>query len=308
MAAPTAVGTIAARSDTLLSVITLDTSGYFSDIDAGNSLTYSATGFPTGTGLSINASTGAITGTPTAADLAASFDVTVTATDEQNRTQTTTVSFVVSTAPAAAQNYYVNGTTGNDTNNGTSSGTAWRTITRANTVSADATGHVDIWVAPGDYRNQPWVPANAGASDSRRIRLRVNGTGVVNILGPSSGSPILYGMQLNVAYVSVLRESSSSYFRIDGEVVFGTNPGQVAKNGQPETVARITRGITVDAVGVELDMDMRRLAGWNGIDIGTSCDLIELAINFEQHGISHYSDGNDFGDMVWVPQALAVGS
>lgn len=314
MSLPTTVGTIAARSDTVASVITLDSSGYFSDIDAGNSLTYTASGFPTGTGLSINSTTGVISGTPTSADLAASYSVTVTATDEQNRTQTATVSFVVSTPPSAAQNYYINGSTGNDAWDGSSatytSGTTgpWATISRGNTVSAHASGHVDIWVAPGDYRNQPWIPANSGTDGTHRIRLRVNGTGVVNILGPSSGSAILYGMQISADYVSVLRESSSSYFRVDGEVVFGTDTGQVQKNGAPESVARITRGITIDGTGILVDMDMRRLAGWNGVDVSDTSDLIELAINFTQHGTSHYSDGNDFGDMVWIQQSMPVGS
>lgn len=307
MANPTAVGSIP-NQGTLLSVpATLDTSPYFSDVDAGNSLTYSASGFPGGTGLSINTNTGVISGTPTASDLAASYDVIVTATDEQDRTNTTTVSFVVSTAPSAAQNYYINGASGDDTAAG-SEGAPWKTISRANTVAAHASGHVDIWVTPGNYRNQPIVPQNSGTDNSHRIRYRVNGSGVVNILGPSSGS-ILYGVDIQENYISILRESASNYFRVDGEIVFGTGAGEVEKNEAPEDVAKITRGMRVNGTGVVLDLNARRTAGWDGIEIGTACDLLELSINWEQHGTSHYPPGNvDFGDIYSVAQGLAVGS
>jgi hypothetical protein len=313
MAAPTAVGSVPTQTTVIGVSVNLDASGYFSDIDAGNSLFFGISGLPTGTGLSISSTTGVISGTPTSADLAASFNATVTATDEDNHTRQVTVSFVVSTAPSAAQNYYVNGTTGSDVYDGSSatytSGTTgpWKTITRANTVNDHASGNVDIWVAPGNYRNQPWIPQNSGADDTHRIRLRVNGSGVVYLLGPSSSS-ILYGMEIYADYVSVLRESSSSYFCVDGEVVFGTDPGEVAKNGAPESVAKITRGIIIDGVGVELDMDIRRTAGWSGIDLLEGCDLIELAINFEQHGTAYHTSGDDFGDMIWVAQPMPVGS
>jgi hypothetical protein len=313
MAAPTAVGSVPTQTTAISASVNLDVTGYFSDPDAGNSLFYSINGLPTGTGLSIHSTTGVISGTPTSADLAASFDVTVNATDENNISRQVTVNFITAAVPTAAQNYYINGTTGNDTYTGLSatftSGTTgpWKTISRANAVAPHASGNVDIWVAPGNYRNQPIAPTVSGTDDTHRKRYRVNGAGVVYLLGPSSGS-ILYGLNISVNYISVLRESSSSYFCLDGEVVFGTDPGEVAKNGAPESVAHITRGAFLNGVGIELDMDLTRTAGWDGIRLEESCDLIELAINYEQHGTAYHTSGDDFGDMIWVAQPLAVGS
>jgi hypothetical protein len=324
MAVPTAVGSVPTQETIISASVNLATAGYFSDIDAGNSLFYGITGLPTGTGLSINSTTGVISGTPTAADLVASFDAVVDATDEQNRTRQVTVSFIVTAVPSAAQNYYIDGTNGNDAWTGLSatftSGTTgpWRTLTRANSVDDHASGNVDIWVTPGNYRNQPINPQNSGADTTHRIRYRVNGVGIVYLLGPSSGS-IRYGVSIGTPatettaavarnYISILRESASSYFLVDGEVVFGTGVGEVQKNGEPETVAHITRGIFANGVGIVLDLDARRTAGWVGLDCGPSIDQLEASINWTQHGTSHYSDGNDFGDTVWVDQSLAVGS
>jgi hypothetical protein len=324
MAVPTTVGSVPTQTTIISAAVSLDVSGYFSDIDAGNSLFYSINGLPTGTGLSINSTTGVISGTPTSADLAASFNATVNATDEDNNTRQVTVSFVVSAVPTAAQNYYIDGTNGNDTYTGLSatytSGTTgpWKTLTRANSVDDHASGNTDIWVTPGNYRNQPIAPQNSGADNTHRIRYRVNGVGVVYLLGPSSGS-ILYGISIGTPatettarvarnYISILRENSSSYFYLDGEVVFGTGVGEVQKNGNPGTVANIQRGIYVNGVGNVLDMDAQRTAGWNGLTVDPDSDLVELSINWTQHGTSHHSDGNDFGDTVWVDQSLPVGS
>jgi hypothetical protein len=69
-------------------------SGNFSDVDAGDSLTYAATGLPTG--LSINASTGVITGTATAT---ATASVTVTATDGGALTTSQSFNLAVVDAP-----------------------------------------------------------------------------------------------------------------------------------------------------------------------------------------------------------------
>jgi hypothetical protein len=313
MAVPTTVGSVPTQTTVISVPVSLDASGYFSDIDAGNSLFFGISGLPTGTGLSISSTTGVISGTPTSADLVASFDAVVTATDEQNRTRQVTVNFIVAAVPTAAQNYYIDGTNGNDAYTGLSatftSGTTgpWKTLGRANAVAPHASGNVDIWVTPGNYRNQPIVPTVAGTDTTHRKRYRVNGTGVVYILGPSSGS-INYGVSISVNWISVLRESAASYFMVDGEVVFGTGVGEVQKNGAPETVAHITRGVFVNATGVVLDLDAQRTAGWVGLDFGASVDQCEFSINWTQHGTSHYSDGNDFGDIVWVDQSLPVGS
>jgi VCBS repeat-containing protein len=79
---PVAVGSIAAQSATVGTAFgPLDVSGNFSDPDS--TLTYSLSGLPAGTGLTIDSSTGVITGTPTDADANAPqpIKVTVSATD-----------------------------------------------------------------------------------------------------------------------------------------------------------------------------------------------------------------------------------
>ncbi len=77
--APTAVGTIGAKTAVVNQLFSLATAAYFADVDAGglNSGVYSATGL--GNGLSINASTGVISGTALAN--AANAPVVVTFTD-----------------------------------------------------------------------------------------------------------------------------------------------------------------------------------------------------------------------------------
>ncbi len=60
--------------------VTLNVAGNFSDVDTSNTLTFSATGLPSG--LSINATTGVITGTiANNASVTGPYSVTVTATD-----------------------------------------------------------------------------------------------------------------------------------------------------------------------------------------------------------------------------------
>ena len=89
--------TSGATSTTTLAVnqaFSNDASGLFSDVDAGNVFSYSATGLPTG--ITISSTTGIISGTPTATGTA---QVVVTATDSGGLTASHTVTVNVVTAP-----------------------------------------------------------------------------------------------------------------------------------------------------------------------------------------------------------------
>lgn len=82
MANPTVVTPIPDQTSEDLASVSLNVSSNFADADAGNTLTYSATGFPPGSALSLNTSTGVISGTPGAIDIdAAPYTVTVRATN-----------------------------------------------------------------------------------------------------------------------------------------------------------------------------------------------------------------------------------
>ncbi|MBL4766426.1 MAG: putative Ig domain-containing protein, partial [Rhodobacteraceae bacterium] len=72
-----------------------DVSSKFTDVDAGDSLTYSAAGLPTG--LSIDANSGVISGTTSVA--ASDFTVTVTATDGDNESVDESFTLGVAAAP-----------------------------------------------------------------------------------------------------------------------------------------------------------------------------------------------------------------
>lgn len=90
--APVAVGTIAAQVDDEGDSVTLDVSTAFADADAGDVLTYSATGLPPG--LSIDAATGIISG-DIDYDSAGSYSVTVTATDAADASATQAFTWTV---------------------------------------------------------------------------------------------------------------------------------------------------------------------------------------------------------------------
>jgi hypothetical protein len=317
MSTPQTVGLIPPQSHAPSASISLDIKPYFSDLDATDVLTFSAAGFPASTALSISSTTGVISGTPNGNDLAASFVVTVTATDSHSHTRQTTISFITATAPSAAQNFYVNGLTGNDAWDGLSatftSGTngPWRTIARSNTVPAHGSGHTDIWVHVdgSPYRNDCWTPANAGATSSRKIRLRVNGSGPCYLMGPATGS-VLYAYNINNKnHIEIMRESATTRFVVDGEVSFGTGTGQIAKGDNPQLAAHLQRGGYVDGTaGIVLDYDHVRTAGWSGIDTPETLNNIIFRINTDQHGTPYAPPGvdgietvQDYGDVVYIP-------
>ncbi|MDQ8205834.1 putative Ig domain-containing protein, partial [Pelagicoccus sp. SDUM812003] len=88
---------IADQSATEDSAFSLDVSGKFSDVDAGDSLTYSATlenGDPLPSWLSIDATTGLLSGTPENADVG-DIAVTVTASDLAGATASDTFGIIV---------------------------------------------------------------------------------------------------------------------------------------------------------------------------------------------------------------------
>ncbi|MCI1710779.1 MAG: putative Ig domain-containing protein [Chiayiivirga sp.] len=95
--APAAVGTISNRSDAEGAVVTQATAASFSDADS-DTLTYSATGLPTG--LSINAASGEISGTLAfTANASSPFNVVVTATDASNASATQAFEWTVTDTP-----------------------------------------------------------------------------------------------------------------------------------------------------------------------------------------------------------------
>ncbi len=113
--APTSTA-IANQTSTDAAVVSLNVASHFSDVDATNVLTFSASGLPSG--LSINATTGVISGTIASnASVTGPYSVTVTATDNAGATTSQTFTWTVTNpAPTAVVD------TGATTENGTASG------------------------------------------------------------------------------------------------------------------------------------------------------------------------------------------
>jgi hypothetical protein len=309
MTSPTLVSPIPDQEHEPEQAVSFSVAAHFADAEDNGVLSFSASDLPSG--LSISSSTGDITGSTS---VVGTHTITVTATAPGGATRATQFQIVVQGAPSAAQEYHVNGTTGNDSWTGLSatftSGTTgpWATITRANQVAAHASGHVDIMVAPGTYRNQPWAPQNGGTNNTHRIRLRVNGTGVVTLAGPTTGQ-IHYALYIERDFLSVLRESETTYFLVDGEVVFGTGAGQCQKGQDPTPFARLTKAAKVTGSDWVLEFKCTRLAGWNMIDASANTSQRGTArIDFDQCGTPYMDDGNDFGDgfVIWRGNNSAV--
>jgi hypothetical protein len=92
MASPVNSTPLSDQSDTELTVINLDLSGNFTDADVTDTLTFSISGLPTGTGLTFNAVTAVLSGVPTAFDVSASpISAVITCTDGDDNFQNMTV-------------------------------------------------------------------------------------------------------------------------------------------------------------------------------------------------------------------------
>jgi hypothetical protein len=228
-------------------------------------------------------------------------------------TSVTTIIVNDQSTPPAAQTYYVNPTDGGCTDSGdglarTSGGgfEPWCTISRALIQShpgVGSPGHVNLYIEDGNYRNQPIIPGASGVSATQNIRYCAIG-GDVYLMGPASGS-ILYGIDVPAARRWVtIGGCDSNRIKIDGEVVFGTGGGQVEKGEAPSTVAHVQRGAQIFGDDITLDIDLIRTAGWNGIYIDPTASNPILRVNLSQHGTPWHSDGNDFGDTIWVDRPM----
>ncbi len=100
--APTSTS-IANQSSVDGATVSLNVAGQFSDLDATNTLTYSASGLPSG--LSINTTTGLISGTiANNASMTGPYSVTVTATDNASATTSQTFTWTVTNPAPTATN------------------------------------------------------------------------------------------------------------------------------------------------------------------------------------------------------------
>lgn len=111
--APTS-GTLSPQSSLDSQVISLNVSGSFSDIDVGDTLTFTATGLPTG--LSIAPATGVISGTIASnASVSSPFSVVVTATDNHGATRNAGFTWTVEPVSSGLTANFLDGTVGTGT-------------------------------------------------------------------------------------------------------------------------------------------------------------------------------------------------
>lgn len=302
MTAPSAVGSIPDQDGTPGGAFSLACAPYFDDIDARvASLEWSATALPAGVTMS---SVGLLSGTPTTPGTY-NIQITVDA-DDASASITYTRTLIVSTAVSAANVYYI-GPGGSDSASGTSWANRWLTITRGCAV-AWQTGGVQIQVGPGTYTSQVLAPQNAGNSSTEKIEWTVytaGGDGVVVIPGPPTPDWYPYGMNFAVANIKVTRANAASYYEVDGGVQFGTSGGQIAAGDDPNTVDRIRNGVYIDAANIEVDINVRRTAGWSGFGFGPNANNWNINCNFTQHGTADIGGGQDSGDMTFVPLSFA---
>ncbi len=108
--APTTSGTIADQTNADSTTIApLDVSGYFTDADTIDSISFTSTTLPPG--LSINSTTGVITGTlPANASDSGPYSVTVTGTDGSGATTTQTFTWTVTNPTPTANDDALSGT------------------------------------------------------------------------------------------------------------------------------------------------------------------------------------------------------
>ena len=86
MASPIVATALPDRTDLEETPISADFSGNFSDTDISDSISYSISGLPAGTGFVFDTATGVLSGSPSTEDMAQDNVITVTATDEGGQT------------------------------------------------------------------------------------------------------------------------------------------------------------------------------------------------------------------------------
>lgn len=274
----------------------------FTDDEESNSLTYSFSGFPAGTGLSGNTSTGVISGTPNGNDVAAEYTVTVTATDEQGNSNSIGVTFIPSAEPAAAAAFFV-APDGSDTANGTSSGTPWRTPNRATAVTALGGGPTIVEFEPGEYvLNGGFTIANSGTAGNEIIWRLASDGDVVFTAGPGQTINWMMTFVASLQYFNMER-TATRRFVVDGKVLFGTGAGEIQKGDDPTPVARVRRAALFEGgTNCDIGFHIMRTSDWDACYLFHDAGIMRLRLSTDQHGTPYLveSDGDvvDKGDII----------